>query len=209
MKVPDPFESYPTGWKVFDDHALVPGPDFMGLAPDAGDVNRFGARFRLAKSFRGLNLEGYSSNTASGYDALTRVLLTWSAFEQFQHALVLAPNQLGPIMAHYGSANLQKEIRKLDVGDRFYGFIYNRVNPAHKAELDNYFKADPCNVAYLASSIRHIFAHGNLTPNAAQAEPAVVVEICNRLSEFLLNVMAAEFGKLMDAFVKMVYGSQP
>ena len=103
---------------------------------------------------------------------------------------------------------MQTHIRKVDVGDRFYGFIYGRVNPAHKLELDNYFNADPCNVAYLASSIRHIFAHGNLTPNAAQAEPAVVIEICNQLSNFLLGVMNAEFGKLMQAFVDMVYGPQ-
>lgn len=98
MKVPGEFENYPSGWKIFDDHAVVPGPDFMGLTPDAGDVNRFGARFRLAKAFRGLNLEGYSSNTASGYDALTRVLLTWSAFEQFQHTMVLTPQQLPAVL---------------------------------------------------------------------------------------------------------------
>ena len=47
----------------------------------AADVNRFGARYRLASAFKGLNLGGYSDTTAQGYDALTRVTLAWSAFE--------------------------------------------------------------------------------------------------------------------------------
>ncbi len=46
-------------------------PPRIGFAPKAtgGDINRLNARVRLAKSFRGIKLEGYPNRTAAGYDA--------------------------------------------------------------------------------------------------------------------------------------------
>src|SRR5690606_10051532 len=94
----------------------------------------------------------------------------------------------------YGAIDVTDGMRAIDRDDAFYRFIQERVNASHRAELENYFNQDPCNVAYLASAIRHIFAHGSLTPNANQVEPSTVVAVCDRISHFLINVMDQEFG---------------
>lgn len=59
-----------------------PRIDF-GSEVTGGDINRLNARIRLAMSFRGSNLEGYSDETVAGYDAFFQVVLTHSALERF------------------------------------------------------------------------------------------------------------------------------
>jgi hypothetical protein len=54
----------------------------------------------------------------------------------------------------------------------------------------------------LASAIRHIFAHGWLSPNANQVNPNTVVEICDLLHQFLLSFMDIEFSNRLDKALK-------
>jgi hypothetical protein len=197
---------YPTNWDDYDRNVFYVGADQFGFVTDNGDVNRFGARFRAAASYRGVNLDGYSAGTASGYSALCRVLFTWSAFEAFLHICGLEQRAAGPILDPRGSLGIGKEIRRIDAGDIFYKFIYDRVNTTHKRELGNYFNDDPCNVGYLASAIRHIFAHGWLTPNASQVETDVVTGVCNMLCDFLLEVMDQEFGHRITSGLDRLHG---
>jgi hypothetical protein len=187
-------DGYPTNWQHYDSHVLYVGVDQFGFRPSNGDVNRFGARFRAAAKFQGVLLEGYAQSTVSGYSSLCRVLFIWSAFESFMSICNLEQRTVGPLLDGYGALAVADEIRATDAGNAFYRFIQERVNAAHRTELENYFNQDPCNVAYLASAIRHIFAHGSLTPNANQVEPPTVVAVCNRLCDFLLSVMDREFG---------------
>ena len=208
MKIPNPYQDYPQEWATFDFHAGRSCPHELNLAGTIGDVNRFGARFRLAKAFTSLNLDGYSEPTASGYSALCRVLLTWSAFEQFMTAIGVEQRDLATLLAKYDTVKLQHDIRVIDTEDRFYQFVHARVNATHQGELSNYFNADPCNITYLASAIRHIFAHRSLTPNANQVDPCVVTGVCNKLSAVLLYIMDTEFSARITAFVKSVYGPE-
>jgi hypothetical protein len=175
------------------------GSEQFGFIADTGDVNRFAARFRAATSFRGVTLEGYSAATASGYSALCRVLFVWSAFESFLHICRLDQRTAGPLLDEHGALDTIATIRRADDGDIFYRFIYDRVNATHQRELDNFFRDDPFNTAYLASAIRHIFAHGWLTPNANQVPPDAVTTVCNSLCNFLIQVMDQEFGKRVAA----------
>lgn len=205
MKLSDPYANYPSQWAEFDKHAHCGNPEVLNLAGSMGDVNRFGARFRMAKAFRGLNLDDYSLSSIQGYSALCRVMFTWSAFEQFMKVIDTKQLNLSQLLAKHNTSTLQQQIRLLDVDDRLYKFIYDRVNPRHKAELDNYFNTDPCNVTYLASAIRHLFAHGTLTPNANQVEPRVVVEVCELLSCELIKIMDIEFSERIVNFLKEAY----
>ncbi len=188
-------DRYPTNWDEYDYVVMHVGAKHFGFASDEGDVNRFAARFRAAASFRGIRLDGYTPATEAGYSALCRILFTWSAFESYLKIIGLDQRTVGPLLDGYGAAAAIAAVRAGDIENRFYGFIHARVNPAHKAELDNYFKNDPCNVGYLASAIRHIFAHGWLTPNANQVAPAAVEAVCNAVCDFLLNVMDQDFGE--------------
>lgn len=187
-------DGYPTNWSHYDRNVYYVGAGQFGFVADNGDVNRFAARFRAAACYRGVSLEGYSAATAAGYSALCRVLFTWSAFESFLHICGLDQRTAGPVLDARGALRIVTEIRGADAGNAFYRFIYDRVNTTHKRELDNFFNADPFNVGYLASAIRHIFAHGWLTPNANQVDPDTVATVCNTLCDFLISVMDQEFG---------------
>ena len=192
-------DGYPANWTHYDRDVFYVGAGQFGFVGDNGDVNRFAARFRAAACYRGVNLEGYSAATAAGYSALCRVLFTWSAFESFMHICGLDQRTAGPVLDGYGAPGVVADIRRADAGNVFYRFIYDRVNATHRRELDNFFNDDPFNTGYLASAIRHIFAHGWLTPNANQVDPAAVATVCNTLCNFLLRVMDTEFGNRVAA----------
>ncbi|MBH1783767.1 hypothetical protein I5W14_21775 [Stenotrophomonas maltophilia] len=186
-------DGYPANWDRYDRNVFYVGAGQFGFVTENGDVNRFAARFRAAACYRGVNLEGYSATTAAGYSALCRVIFIWSAFEGFLHICGLDQRTVGPILNARGALGVIEDIRRADIGGVFYGFIRDRVNATHRRELDNFFNDDPCNVGYLASAIRHIFAHGWLTPNANQVNSDTVLTVCNRLCDFLLEVMDREF----------------
>lgn len=184
-------------WKVYCGFLPQGFPIFSFAAP-AGDVSRFAARYRAAYCFQGITLDGYSQSTADGYGALTRVMFTWSAFETLLKIKGKHPKDAATALERHGAKDLLAQIQALDKENKFYKFIYERVNDRHQKQLDNYFNGDPCNIAYLASAIRHIFAHGWLSPNADAVEPKAVVEICNLLCEFFLTFMDDEFSRIVD-----------
>jgi len=186
---------------------MYTGADHFGFKVEVGDVNRFAARFRAAKCFKGVRLDGYSSNTEAGYAALCRVLFVYSAFETYLDITGNTAASISADLSAAGADSLMKRIKSLDTHDRFYKFIYERVNSSHKRELDNYFNDDPCNVAFLASAIRHIFAHGSLSPSAGGSESSEAVKICDAVSIFLLSFMEKDFAKRIAAGCEEIYGT--
>ncbi|WOD41911.1 hypothetical protein [Nodosilinea sp. E11] len=189
-------KGYPSKWSDYSNQMKISNGSFsglLGLGSNPGDINRFAARFRAANCFAGLEFEGYSEETQKGYSALCQVVFTWSAFETLLKLKSTQANSIGEALRQYGSEQILANIKNLDVENKFYRFIHERVNSSHQRELDNYFNDDPSNIAYLASAIRHIFAHGILTPNVQKISPNIVVEICRLLCEFLMTVMDEEF----------------
>lgn len=159
------------------------------------DVVRFASRYRVAKSFKGILLEGFSEATMKGYNALFKLFLSWSAFEQLLKitGLKQVDEEIAHLFDSYRSKDLCDLIRKYDKNNAFYSFIISQVNNAHKAEIEKYFTEQELNSSYLASAIRHIFAHGQLTPHANNTKPKDVIKICDAISEFLLQIMDKEF----------------
>lgn len=195
-----------TNWANFNALVFNVGPNFFGFVDDLPEINRFAARYRAANCFQGVSLKGFSNNTQAGYSALCRLLLVYSAFEAYLRVLGVKQNGLSQALADFGAEAILASIRKIDYEDRFYNFIFQRVNDSHKKELSSYFNSDSCNVAYLASAIRHIFAHGWLTPSANGNESLNAVEICNVLSEFLLKFMDHSFATAVKG-MEEIYGN--
>lgn len=171
--------------------------DFGFIRPLA-DVNRFAARYRVARSFRGINFEDMVATTSKCYGDFTRMLLTYSAFEVFLHITGKSQSTIGPKLERAGSPQLMSHLREIDRDSSFYAFLHERVNANHQAQLEYFMAHDPCNVAYLASSIRHIFAHGWLTPHAGGGDPELAGKICSAISEFLLKFMDQLFSIHID-----------
>ena len=201
-------KGYPKEWKNYIKLVGSVIPDDIGFTDSQGDINRFAARFRAANQFKGITLEGYGQNTAEGYSALCQVMFTWSAFETFEKIAKLNRKDLSRELECFGAIEVLNKIRAIDKENRFYKFIYDKLDSSqHKRELDNYFNQDSCNLLYLASAIRHIFAHGWLSPHANQADPKAVNQICHILSQFLLDFMDREFSYRVDRFFEWFHNS--
>jgi hypothetical protein len=197
---------YPTDWVTFCAYAPNTGAEFFGFTKPLAEVNRFAARFRVASAFRGLVLNGYSASTSAGYTALCRTLFVYSAFEAFLQVIGANQTSIGAELQAHGAIPLLQRLREADTDNCFYSFIHSRVNNTHKQELENYFNNDPSNVAYLASAIRHIFAHGWLTPNAGGGEASATADVCNAVCDFLLSFMDSQFSTRVDNGMHEIYG---
>lgn len=184
-----------SSWATFTNIAPTVGTSHFGFVLPLPDINRFNARFRAASAFRSVMLEGYSDTVIKGYTEYTRLLMTYSAFELLLKIVGKTQVTVRADLDAAGADSLLAELRELDEENAFYHFIYARVNSAHQAELSNYFANDPCNLAYLASAIRHIYAHGLLTPSANGGEPMVAAIISQKISNFLLCFMDNQFSK--------------
>lgn len=190
---------YPKGWQAFIEATKAgQSPHNFGFKASNGAIVRFANRYRVAKSFRGVQLEGYRQTTIDGYSALVKVFLCWSAFEQFLELLGITQRDLNYLLKPYNPDTAIRQIKNADRNRSFYDFLYSQVNQTHRVELNNYFKDDLKNVTYLASAIRHIFVHGLLTPHANQTRPAKVIKIGSIICEFLLRVMDEEFDKYVQ-----------
>ena len=169
----------------------------IGMVLPRAEVNRFRARFRAAAAFRGIDLEGFSDETREGYSAFCRVLFVYSAFESFLAIIGMKPWNAGPILDKHGAVGVLESLWSQDSDHTFYGFLHEKANGQIKLELEHFAQANPCNVALVAGAIRHIFAHGHLTPNAAGGSPKRAAKICNTVADFLLKFMSQEFSELV------------
>jgi hypothetical protein len=93
-----------------------------------------------------------------------------------------------------------QRIRQLDEGARFFNLVHSKANAEHGDEIAKYKRGEAFNPSYLASAIRHIFAHGMLTPNAKGAEPAAVATICDLLSAAHLRAAGEDFQRRVRDF---------
>jgi hypothetical protein len=107
--VRSPFDNYLPRWSVFDRQALIPR-QALGCVGETGDVRRFAARYRAARSFKAATFEGLTHDTADGYSALCLLLLTYSAFEYFRRAIGLEMRHTSALLADDEREQVQKHV---------------------------------------------------------------------------------------------------
>ena len=115
----------------------------------------------------------------------------------------LQQRDTNPLLTTNESQAILSRIRALDSGNALFKFMKPHLNGPHQKELDLYLSGRPCNPFFLASGMRHLFAHGVLTPNptdsAGRTIPSVA-KVSRYLTRVLVKVMDREFGKQIDAF---------
>jgi len=174
-------------------------PPRMGFKCKAGDINEFANRVRLARSFLGLNLEGYTDETVAGYNAFLKIFLTHSAFERFLKIFGVDIDQVGRMFTSEAGVIIG-ELIELDQTRRLYEYLYPRLNAKLQIKLEQIYAGDESNIAYLSASIRHIFAHGHLTAHANGIRSNSMNRWCNHLSDYLIEIMDSEFSKKINEY---------
>ncbi|GAA5480802.1 hypothetical protein [Haloferula sargassicola] len=170
----------------------------LGFVGTKFDFYRFANRFRLVTCFQGLRLDGFTEETTSGYDALTRAFFAWSAFERYaEMANDRAPYRR--LFAHHPRKHVRElaaHCRALDPEHRLIGFLLDQsILPAHATFLARYRDGHDFSVLTLAASMRHIFAHGILTahPNGLPAEN--LANLSRSLGNFLIHFIRSDFAR--------------
>ena len=168
----------------------------LGFVGSKFELYRFANRLRLAASFGGMQLKGYGEDTAAGYDALTQVFFTWSAFERYADLANDRPpfRSLFGVYPRHKVHELAALCRAQDPEHHLVGFlIHQSPLPHHETYLASYRDGRDFSVLTLAACIRHIFAHGMLTANPHRLPSANLIIICCALHQFLMDFMRADF----------------
>lgn len=202
MKIPYPYKNYPENYEKFSE--LIRSNHNarqIGFQTDNDKVFRFTNRFRLAKEFVEIKFDTYRNNTADGYTSLFKVFLVYSAFELFLETIGEKQSSITVLISPYKPTDYIAFFLNKDKTKQFYDFLYNHLDRAnHKNNLMNVCNGKSSNVTYIASSIRHIFAHGHLSAHANQCNPQIVKEICDKIFEFHIKVMDNEFTKMIESY---------
>jgi hypothetical protein len=186
------------GWALYDARATNAGR--TGIFNIASVVNRFHARYKFARSFKGIQLEGYSVSTVNGYSALMRASLHWTAFELFKQAIHIKDTR--DLIALYPFDSHLTAIRGCVSNKSFFNVIRGNLKDAkQRAQIEAFSKGEDISPLVLGKALRHIFLHGSLTPNAAGAAPNEVEIICEELCRYMVEVMDGEFEKKANKLV--------
>jgi hypothetical protein len=189
------------GWSLYDVRATNAGR--TGIFNVASVVNRFHARYKFARSFKAIQLDGYSDATVNGYSALMRASLHWTAFELFKQALHIKDTRdlidLYPFDDHLAT------IRGCISNKPFFNVVRGHLlDPKQKSQIESFADGAKISPLILGKALRHIFLHGSLTPNAGGSIPSEVVVICEELCKYMVEVMDGEFQKRADSLVKAI-----
>jgi hypothetical protein len=198
MQIPTRYE--PRGWSEFDKRFDVAYFVFSKAAA----VNRFYARYQVARAFRGIQLEGYTDTTEIGYAGLIKLFLHWSAFEQLKKAIRVQDTR--ELINLYNFEEEISELRKDPHHDQFFIFVVKHLDEKSdysKNKIKKHIENEDANILVLSQSIRHVFLHGHLTPNARGVSPNFVEKLCDTLSNCLVNVMDNEFEKKVAQLIEM------
>lgn len=170
-----------------------------GFSCNFGELSRWAARFRLAKSFQGLDLgnEYTSTKTPLLYSAIVRIFLVYSAFETYCRAIGLNPSKeilVKPIQDTLGQSNIILSIRNHDPQNLLFRFLLQHLtNQPLKQMMSNFIEGEDVNVSFLAKCVRHVFAHGVLAANSSGLSAEKFDKISMIISTFLLDCMDKDF----------------
>ena len=146
--------TYPTQWRPYM-QAVKSGD----LAMDAG-VNRFAARYRMARQLREVSFEGISEKAQAGYTTGLRLSLAYAALDALETAIdskvgsTLMPSaELSGRLRSSRSAALQQALQTSSASKRLGQRIQTLLSsPDHQ------------DVRPAVERLRHVFVHGEFTP---------------------------------------------
>lgn len=180
-------------WKHFCD--LQRAGALAHVEPDQrARLNRYRARFQLARRFRGIDAEKYSKAALDGYSSGIRVLLAYTAAESLGEGINTVEKVTGWVMPDKGlAARLRVVLRRPHaVGDTLFS------EKKLKRMLAGFMDGTSDDVRIAATAVRVMVAHGSFAPTGMDALRKGGADTLNVLSGLLLDESAARFNAWLD-----------
>ncbi len=158
---------------------------------------RFAYRYRLARSLE-RTIAPHVGRTLKGYDAIHKVFLTYTAYEQ----IIKAANRLEIFQIYPIEINkvedleLANRIREKEKLMKFLSLQDNDTNLSLK--LKEFIKGDSNDLSCVAYAIRNFYAHGELTPTAIGLSKEDHYDLMWDFSIFILNYCDDVFTKCVQ-----------
>lgn len=199
--------TYPTEWKKFCKtiHTSIGFNHYTKKIKknvSLDDLNRFSARYSVAKDFIGIDIQNSTIKTKLGYESLMNTLLVWSVVEYY--FIIFKTNAKSHYKCLTYSASELNAIRMqinaigVDV-NTFYSFIKLHCNSAHKDNIEYFLNGQNYNPTMLLSAIRHVFSHGKLTANVSKVKSASINSIVNILKLYMLDNIDDKFSLIVKS----------
>jgi hypothetical protein len=128
-------------------------------------LNRFMYRYRLAKEFHSINASAVGK-TLAGYEAALKVFLAYCAYEVLIGAAKKVKGS-GVRTLHKNSVRNAKLSKRLRTNDELFRFLEKNLEQDILIKSVEDFKLGKSDdIACVCCGVRHVFAHGKLTPSA-------------------------------------------
>lgn len=190
---------YPPGWQIMSEHGWKLSTERYTGFESAASVNRFAARYRAAKLYKSSGFDGMSGDLAEGYCGFTQIMFSYAAFDFLLHSVRVKQAACHSLLVSPHIDSWAQEIRDIDPEYKLHKHCLTYVNEANKQHIRKFIEGKQFNYTYLASSIRHSFAHGFLTPNGGGCDAGEVGAICQSISSHLMEIMGDVFyGKMCE-----------
>ena len=161
-------------------------------------LNRFSYRYRLARSFKGMNAPDVGK-TLEGYDAILKLLLAYTVYEVILKAAnkLHVPN-IGPINDNQIiDAKLVEKIRK---NEKLKDFLLRSATPKSvKLVLQAALTGESADISCIAFALRNFFAHGDLTPSRIGIKSKAEKKLLWDVSDVILTYCDGVFTKCVNS----------
>ncbi|BAQ61282.1 hypothetical protein GM3708_1688 [Geminocystis sp. NIES-3708] len=171
--------SYPQGWKKFCSWRKEVSVELLPNHLNMSELNRFAARFRLAKSYEGLIMKDYPDASTLAYGSVFGLFLTYSAFEQLYKALG-SPNR---VIVREWAINDETIAKKLRKSTKILSFIEKKVDSDQlRSRIKQFNQKEHNNILVIAQAVRHLVAHGMMSIHSGNVKPNTVKNFCDLLT---------------------------
>ena len=162
--------------------------------------NRFAARYRAASAFQYAEFMRLSEKAGRGYSAAIKLLLSYSAFECACKASSVATNtttlSLNNRDMNWVVSRLFKIFAPKTVARD--NLVHSITSVRLRNKVEAFLLGDHVDLQPMCAALRNMIAHGNWTPNGANALTLDCMKIYDLLSFALLK----ESDKLLELEVK-------
>lgn len=168
-------------------------------------INRFVARYRLAKSFKGMEFEGYRDATVSAYNTIFQLFLSYSALD-----ILFKGIKKNKHIAKYKKSIYSIKVKDADLANRLKKntafmemLIENILDETTKIELQRFCdEPERINMMGIARGCRHLTAHGEMSAAGSTALNKKNAADLKMLSDLVLAAADNAFTEFVDSFKK-------
>lgn len=158
-----------------------------------GPPTRFHSRWRLAVSFRGMDLDGYGdARTRTGNDTLFRLLIAYSVADQLRE-VDPALSKAVSVMRDRAMADSLRSALRLDA------IVENEKVSRMKAQRHFADLHTTDDVLVFARALRHIAAHGSATPWGLGIKTKAAYQAVDELSSALVEEAERSFAQFVQS----------